>query len=576
MTSEDKQATYNLLDEPWIPVLMLDGSERSMGLLEIYDRAPQVARIVGELPSIGLAIEGLVQAIYRRVTSGQYGGDSITAVEAAVVNWDNWDPVARSAKAYLEAHRDRFDIRHPTHPFYQVADMRTSKDAISGLEVLIADVPNGSPFLTMRRAQGLNRIAWDEAARWLLHVHAFDPAGIRTGVVGDNRVQGGRNYPLGPGWTARLGTISPRSGDLASDLILSSVPSGVGRLKYEVALDLPPWEGEHHTPRPEGVPDALWEKGSAKEIREWRNPANGPVEALTWQSRRVRLIGDDSGVTGVVLTQGDPLDPHDAFTFESRSAWRYSKPQTTKFKKTTYMPRELQPGSGLWRAVESVFPTSISKVPALKKEQVDRFYGPAISNWLAHLEEPNQGGVAGLVGTVELEAVGVVLGSNMSVIADMIVSTLPLPAVLLQEGNKDLQREVVSWVQRAEDVARTVANFASNLYRAAGADEVEGIREEARGEFLASAEPAFHDVLRQVDPSDRSKLQELSESWSSTLRALALEQRGPLLQEVGLDAIVGTNTTMGYMSAGKAEKFFLSNLNKLLGWPTDPARPKED
>ena len=46
-----KNPEYNLLDEPWIPVRLLDGSVTEVGLLELLRRTTDIADLACELPT---------------------------------------------------------------------------------------------------------------------------------------------------------------------------------------------------------------------------------------------------------------------------------------------------------------------------------------------------------------------------------------------------------------------------------------------------------------------------------------------------------------------------------------------
>ncbi|MFT0762730.1 type I-E CRISPR-associated protein Cse1/CasA [Actinomyces sp. F1_1611] len=568
--------TYNLLYEDWIPVLNRDGTERKLGLIDLFEAAPKIDRIVAELPTVSLAIEALAQAIYRRATTEHYGPDKYTAIPAVVRFWDDWEPVSDLVRDYLGRFADRFDLRHPSTPFYQVADLHTPRGEASGLEVLLADVPNGIPFLTMRRARGLESIEWDEAARWLVHVQAFDPSGIRSGLVGDRRVQSGKVYPIGPAWAAQLGILSPRKGNFAHDLILAAVPSGDGYLEYDSAKDLPVWERPQQTVRPEGIPDSVWETGTAAEIRDERRLPTGPADILTWQSRRVRLVETNNVVTGVVLTNGDPIDPWNRYTSEPRTAWRYSELKSKKLDQVVYYPRDLPAGSMLWREIETVFPESIKKgVFGRSKEEVDAFRGPASSRWIADLEDENLTGREQLVGQVTFEAVGMVLGDNRSTIADIVVSRLALPAAALREDKAAIRSDLVAWVEMAEKVSRVVADLAANLYRAAGVQEVAGIRDEARASFLAATEPYFQEMMTKVSVVSAGDNDALYQVWATQLRNLAYQERRRLMEQTGPEAVVGRSVGGRFLSAGRAEAFFVSGLTKALGRSSNDANETE-
>src|SRR5690606_17264086 len=154
-----------------------------------------------------------------------------------------WPGVVVDVERYLRKFDDRFFLFHSVHPFFQVADLRTSKGDISGLEKLIVDVPNGAPFFTTRIGPGLQRISFPEAARWLVHVQAFDPSGIRSGAVGDPRVKGGRAYPIGTSWAGQIGGISVVGDNLRETLIFNLVAASAPEIDLVSGpQDLPPWE----------------------------------------------------------------------------------------------------------------------------------------------------------------------------------------------------------------------------------------------------------------------------------------------------------------------------------------------
>ena len=174
--------SFNLLDEPWIRVTRLDGAPDEVSLLSLFREAADIAGIHGEIASQDTAVLRLLLAICHRAMDGP---EDLDAWEEY---WRDPGSLGRDAVDHLERHRERFDLRDPDRPFFQVAGIRTASGKLWGLKSLIADVPNNNPLFTTRIAEGLESIGWAEAARWLVHVHAFDPAGIRSGAVGDPSV----------------------------------------------------------------------------------------------------------------------------------------------------------------------------------------------------------------------------------------------------------------------------------------------------------------------------------------------------------------------------------------------------
>ena len=64
-----KDPEFNLLDEPWIPVRLLDGSVVEIGLLELLRRTTEIADLACELPTQSIAIQRLVLAVAYRVAA---------------------------------------------------------------------------------------------------------------------------------------------------------------------------------------------------------------------------------------------------------------------------------------------------------------------------------------------------------------------------------------------------------------------------------------------------------------------------------------------------------------------------
>lgn len=560
-------ASFNLVHEPWIPVLMRDGRNGTLSLMDVFARAPLISQVVAELPTVGAAIEGVLQAILRRSMDFYHlRGKKVTVAGAVQRAWFDWQPVAEGAAAYLRKWEDRFDLLDSVAPFFQAAGLESTKGEVAGLEVLLADVPNGIPFLTMRRSESLQSIEFAEAARWLVHAQAYDPSGIRGAAKGDRRATGGKVYPTGPGWDAWFGLISPRTGSVARDLLLATAPTGVGRLEFDPNADLPAWEREPTTARPQGIGDHAWESLSIKALRDLRRAPEGPADVLTWQSRRIRLVHDGYRVTGVVLANGDPLNPQNRFPVEPRCSWRYSKPQSTKFKTDVYMPKEFAEPNSLWRGVESLFPTSVSTLQPKKNHEVIAFYGPAFSAWIAELSDDDVLGDAEL-SEVSMEVVGMVLGSQMAVVDDVVTDSLTLPVSLLREENRRYRVEVEDWIRKAEKVASAIAGFAADLERAAGDDNTDGASAQAKGDFLAAARTRFLSKLARLPVGDITGTEELGKQWSQELRRLALDQRSDLLAQAGAAAIIGHTSKGRYLTAGNAERHLRIRLNKILGDP---------
>lgn len=115
-----KNPEYNLLDEPWIPVRLVDGTITDVGLLELLRRTTDIADLACELPTQSIAIQRLILAIAYRVATPRDARDWAR-------QWDEGAPTEQMIE-YLERWRDRFYLFGGRFPFMQVADLRTEKD----------------------------------------------------------------------------------------------------------------------------------------------------------------------------------------------------------------------------------------------------------------------------------------------------------------------------------------------------------------------------------------------------------------------------------------------------------------
>src|SRR5680860_755179 len=194
-------AAFNLLDDPWIDVLENDLTRSTVSVLELFRRAHEIATISTDLTSQRFALTRVLLAFLHR----GFGGPA--TVEKWQELWDAPSLPMGPLESYAGRVRGRFNLFDPAQPFFQVADLRTAKDEVFGLERLIADVPNGHAFFTTRAGRGRSVIPPKEAALWLIHAQAFDPSGIKSGAVGDKKVKDGKGYGIGAAWGGRIGGL---------------------------------------------------------------------------------------------------------------------------------------------------------------------------------------------------------------------------------------------------------------------------------------------------------------------------------------------------------------------------------
>lgn len=544
-----KNPEYNLLDEPWIPVRLVDGTITDVGLLELLRRTTDIADLACELPTQSIAIQRLILAIMYRVATPRDTRDWVR-------QWDEGAPTEQMIE-YLERWRDRFYLFGGRFPFMQVADLRTAKDAVSGLEKLIADVPNGEQFFTTCHGRALACIPASEAARWLVHAQAYDPSGIRSGAVGDSQVKGGKGYPIGPAWCGHLGLVWLKGKDLDETLVLNLIPATTAELRgVDSSTDWGAcsWEDPEPETSVRGDYSLLDPAGTPKELSIPR--------LLTWHSRRIRLVGDSSGVTGVVLAQGDKLAPQEMRLYEPQSLWRYSTPQSKKFKTDVYMPRKFEAGRALWRNLPGTLPT-VTTVQGVDKQPKREFLPSATLSF--HYQLDNASIQTSYPKVMRIQAVGVTYGPQEATFEDIYSDELTLSVAVMRVEREDLSAQIDREVRLTEEVARDVGTLAANLARAAGESgdgAGDGARDRAKELFFSAVDNDFRAWLTQVDGHESAR--DVGCRWECILRQHALGIQTELVRSASSSAIVGRDTGRGYMNVGIAENYFRSALNKRL------------
>lgn len=540
MTSE---AEFNLLDEPWIIALSPDGREDTFSIIDIFEQAPRLSVIGGEVPTQAFAITRVLLAFLHRAIEGPADQDEWAR------HWHARELPMDAIRRYADRVRHRLDLFDDEAPFFQIPGLRTAKGEVSGLEKIVADVPNGEPLFTTRSATNLRRMDAAEAARWLVHAHAFDPSGIKSGALGDAKVKNGKGYPIGTGWSGQLGGVLAEGTNLRETLLLNLVPWDVATYVHIGGdADLPPWERDPDT--------AAWFED---------RPPRGAIDLYTWQTRRVRLVGDRGGVTGVVLANGDRIQPQNRHGVDPHTAWRHSKPQSAKFKSVVYMPQTHDPTRSVWRGIGALLP-SVS--PRNGGKDAQRYLAPGILKC-----------VSDLVGEghlpddyiVRLRALGAEYGAQSATFAEIIEDTLPMPLVLLREDHPEAGKTAKRAVADADNAASCLWQFAETLAQAAGAAPKSGAGDNAVEALYSALEQPYRHWLAQFGP-DRD-LAAADMEWQATVRGTSLPIASELITAAPTTAWTGRLVNQRLVNVPIAEAWFTAALRKAL--PHAFARPAE-
>ncbi|MEE2038068.1 type I-E CRISPR-associated protein Cse1/CasA [Nocardiopsis sp. CT-R113] len=549
--------SFDLTSRPWLPVQRLDGTEAELSLTEVFEQASHLRRLVGDVPTQDFVLLRLLLAVLHDALDGP------EEIEDWAELWNDGDgdlPADR-VRGYLDEHRDRFDLLHPSTPFLQVPDLHTAKGEHSSLDPIVADVPNNARFFTMR-AHGAERLGFAEAARWLLHAHAYDTSGIKSGVVGDPRVKGGKVYPQGVGWAGNLGGVYVEGDDLRATLLLNLLPRDTDNLRSRTD-DRPAWRHEPATAEALGGAEA-------------QTRPHGLRDLYTWQSRRVRLHHDGDAVHGVLLAYGDPLTPRNKHDREPMTAWRRSPAQEKKIgEEQVYLPRDHDPARSAWRGLGALVTGHVRG--AEQRREAAKIVRPRVLDWIARLtvEGYLDGGLL-----IRTRLVGAVYGTQQSVIDEIVDDTVAMPVVLLHEEDSTLGQTAVDAVNDAEGAVMVLGDLATALAEAAGA-ESEAPRATARDRGFAALDETFRKWLRDLRPSDDPLYPgEQRSRWQLTAREIVSGIGDDLLDSASEAAwtgrVVAAKNGPVWLTASRADLRFRSGLRRALpmATPDDPEAPQ--
>ncbi|MGV0408752.1 type I-E CRISPR-associated protein Cse1/CasA [Corynebacterium resistens] len=528
---------FNLLDEPWILCMNESGVQHALSIRNIFSGRGEALRVVGDSPTQDYAIIRLLMAIFWRAHAHELAHrlDSRRARED--FTWGEWFASTRAyvvetgrddvVLEYLKSVEDRFDLLSPTLPFMQVSNLRTAKGEYKPVTALVPEA--AGDFFTMRTGRGRGSLSLAEAARWLVHLQAYDFSGIKSGAVGDARVKGGKGYPIGTGWTGRTGgTLVLGSNGVLETIVLNTVPKAVVDTKSRGAVtgDKPVWERAADT--------ASQRLGGDEKLGVV--PA-GASDLATWQARRVRLVVEQDRVIGAVVCNGDRIpDAGKNVMDDPHTPYRYS-PNQSKAGKPAYYARPYDPTRTVWRALDALIAVEGDSGFDDKKNMPPK--RPSNLSNLATLRMDEYVGED----VFDVVLISMEYGSNESLVASTFSATIGMPLLVLRSD--DTGRLARQAVRDAAECTRAAATslgwFAGQLHEAAGGEYAFGAVETDR--FYAQMEPHFLNWIVELGSNSGSKtgeaLSALQLVWQRRLRHAVLEIAKELIRGAGHKAVVG-------------------------------------
>ncbi|MEU4834130.1 type I-E CRISPR-associated protein Cse1/CasA [Streptosporangium sp. NPDC023615] len=528
---------YDLIDSPWLPLrpkgetavgefslrqALLGASEFDSLTVDLPTHAPALLRQV----LLPVVMDALGRPPDRQEWARRFTAGGFTDSEQDTLG------------AYLDEHRARFDLFDAHAPFAQVGGLHTAKNETKGSALLVvtAAAGNNVPLFAARTEGDPLPLSPAQAARWLLHAHCWDTAAIKSGAADDPQVKAGKTMgnPTGP--LGSLGVVLPSGRSLYETLLLN-IPFGT-----QPEDDLPHWRREPLTAR--------WQVRAA----------TGLLDLWTWQSRRIRLIAEDTDDTNdsddvgggvrvcrVVLCAGDRL--REVPEWEPHTTWSFSK--APKGGGTFRKPRRHTPGKAAWRGLEALLAAERQEGGDVETSVLLRQLAGVQAEGLLAFDYP-----------LRVETIAITYGTQSAVVEDIVFDAIPLPVAALR-ADEDVYGVVLEVAEQAEGLARAVNNLSADLRRAAGADPIPWDKGQRPGEFVLHALDAL--VRRfligvRASADDPEVLERGRDAWEKLARDRTWEVAEKVLAGAAHSAFAGravekNGRTFTYRLAGAEQNF---------------------
>lgn len=491
---------FNLLNEPWILVLKTDGTTEEMSIIEIFRQAHKIKTLAGELSAQDIAIMrillAILYAVYLRMDAEGNSveiGDEDEAVERWKALWDKRKFNTDLIEDYLSRYEERFWLFHPKYPFFQVHINKGTPYSAPKLIGELSESNNKLRLFSNRSGFGKDLIDYAEAARWLIHLNAFDDSSSKPSVRG-----AGLPSP-GAGWLGKLGLIYAEGGNLFETLMLNFVMTDREKVPFV--------DGK-----------AFWEAEPSAEERVEIPTPESPIEILTLQSRRILLERDDKGVLGYLMMGGDIVEKENAF-IEQMTVWR-------KDDKGIWTPKRHNPSRLMWRDFSAIVSESDG---ALK---------PGVVRWTSVLVKKK-------VFPFDFVSfrIGGVKYADKFFVEDTLDDGMAFSSEMLGDAGREWTLRITDAISRTEKCVYFLGNYAKSLSIVGGNNpersNVKQAGESAKGLAYHSLDNPFRKWLFSVDPEKDDLEMKLNE-WMNIVYSIIVNELGEkLLRESGLKALVG-------------------------------------
>jgi CRISPR system Cascade subunit CasA len=326
--------SFGLLDEAWIPVVLPDGRREELGIREVLQRAHEIYEVVDASPPATISLHRMLLAILHRVFGPADRKSWIGLWEVGRFETEGLDE-------YLNQWKERFDLFHPERPFYGTTEIDASY-AKPVSNIVLDRSPSNARLFSHVDENTVLELTPAQVARHVLAYLGFAVGGLITPEMGK----------------------LPDKYCAAAPLNRCAVTLVTGESLFQtLLLNLHRYNAEQESPFPfdPNLDAPAWEQDIPARVSE-RRPY-GPMDLLTWQSRRVRLIPTTGGggatvVSRVVAMKGAqfPRGDSDYRLWETMAAFRHNT--KAKPEQDPWPPLAFREDRAVWRDSLALFTLS--------------------------------------------------------------------------------------------------------------------------------------------------------------------------------------------------------------------------
>lgn len=329
------RVTFNLLDEPWLPVRDENGRALQVGLRAALLESNRWLELRDPSPLVTASLIRLLLAVLHRSI------EQVSDDEAWLEHWKRgtWD--IDSVRRYLDQQQDHFDLYHPTRPFFQIPDLGIPQPQWVAVTNLGLEFASGNNDTLFDHSHDALPVAWpaDMVARYLVTLQSFALGG---GKSSSSKRFGSHPYRSHGPCVGRVLAFA-RGKNLFQTLALNIVFTPNERLAAGQAP---------------GQDQPFWEVDPARLTAPGTRAIAGVLDYLTWSSRAALLHPDSEGrVTHIELTSLHALPPRE---LGWRDPWAL---HGATDQAPGHVPLALRVDRALWRDSHALVPAEPGLMP---------------------------------------------------------------------------------------------------------------------------------------------------------------------------------------------------------------------